>query len=98
MKPPRRVAAFCQCANYHHHAVLTLDEWNDSAFGLVELECCLAIHLAPHPSFLARVWNALAYVFTSRARCYQEVMLSESDAEEMRDLLGEFVAMSRGLR
>lgn len=98
MKPPRRVVSFCQCGNTHHHAILTLDECDDPTFGLVELECCIAVHLAPHPSFFRRFWNAIAYLFAGRAHCYEEVMLSESDAEEMRDMLGEFVAMSRGLR
>jgi hypothetical protein len=37
-------------------------------------------------------------VFTGRSDCYEEIMISEEDAEEMRDLLGEFVALNRALR
>lgn len=98
MYQPKRKAIFCRCTNHHHHAVLTLDEWHDSDFGLTELECLLDIHIAPHPSFLTRVWNAIRYVFTGNGDCYEQVMITEEDAEEMRELLGEFVAMSRGLR
>lgn len=98
MYQPRRKAVFCKCTSHHHHAVVDLDVWVDPIMGMTDLECTIAIHLAPHPSFLTRVWNAIAYVFTGYNECYGEVMLSEEDAEELRDILGEYVAMSRGLR
>jgi hypothetical protein len=98
MYQPKRKAVFCKCTNHHHHAILTLQHWQDPKLGLTDLECCLDLHIAPHPSFLKRLRNAIRYVFTGRSDCYEEIMISEEDAEEMRDLLGEFVALNRALR
>jgi hypothetical protein len=70
----------CQCGSPAHQMILGYDDTDDMNTVYV------AIHLAPHHSFLTRLWRAIKYVF-SNTRCdygdFEEVILRPQDADKL---------------